>query len=150
MIWRNVQHHLPELTEARLQREPEGHILFFWASSAKFIVESPLDLDQKRGGWSTYFGKPSQPSIKDHEGTSIGSLDHMGERHWVQTRQTTGLQEFVAVGRRALQELPGFPAIILALQVRWENGVAERVNIGEIEEAAWIAADPTWKLVALR
>jgi hypothetical protein len=61
----------------------------------------------------------------------------------------TGLQQFVAIGRRAVLELPEFPPVILALQIRWENGIAHRANIAEIGEEAWMAAGPTWKLIAL-
>jgi len=70
--------------------------------------------------------------------------------HWSQTPDPSGHQEFVAVGRRAITEMPDLPAVVLALQIRWENGVALRVNMGEIAEEAWIGAGPVWRLVALR
>jgi hypothetical protein len=149
VTWQDVQMLLPALAEARLQREPDGHILFFWTSSVLLSVERPRDLDVPRGGWITYFAEPSQPNVKDNHGRTVGSLDRMGEGHWNETDSATGLQQFVAIGRRAVLELPEFPPVILALQIRWENGIAHRTNIAEIAEEAWMAAGPTWKLIAL-
>ena len=31
-----------------------------------------------------------------------------------------------------------FPPVVVALQVRWEDGVAYRVNVGDITEEAWM------------
>lgn len=83
------------------------------------------------------------------KGKRVGTLDSMGLGHWTQKPDLSGLQEFVAVGRRAIAEIPDMPAVVLALQIRWEDGLASRVNIAEIEEEAWIGAEPTQKLIAL-
>lgn len=73
----------------------------------------------------------------------------MGPNHWDQTEDPSGRHEFVVVGRRAFSEVPDMPPMVLALQIRWEKGLAVRVNIAEIDEEAWIRAGPTWRLVAM-
>ena len=71
----------------------------------------------------------------------------------LQTPDPSGLQEFIAVGRRVVGgiDIPGTPATVLALQIRWDEqtAIAERLNFGEIEEGAWMDAGPRWKLIAL-
>lgn len=63
----------------------------------------------------------------------------MDEQHWNTLPSPAGMQKFVAVARR--HQLEGmediFQPMILALQIRWEQGVAVRVNVAEIEERAW-------------
>ena len=63
--------------------------------------------------------------------------------------QISELQEFVVIGRRVITELPDIPAVLLALQIRWEDGIAYRLNIAEIKETAWIDANSSWRLTAL-
>lgn len=84
----------------------------------------------------------------------------MSLEYWKQEPNPAGLQEFIAVGRRVVEDIPGVETMVLAMQIRWVTEdvdgrggritVAERVNFGEIEERAWMEASPTWKLVALR
>jgi hypothetical protein len=38
---------------------------------------------------------------------------------------------------------------VLVLQIRWEDGIAYRVNIGKILAQSWLEANPVWKLIPL-
>lgn len=64
---------------------------------------------------------------------------------------TSSSAEFIAVARRSVPEILEFPAMVLALQIIWdsEDGIAHRVNVAEVEEAAWMDAGPSAKLIAL-
>lgn len=143
----SIQKWHPKLTETFLQQQPDGHIIFFWASSTFLDVQRPRALTQDPTAASHAAG--DRGIVRTPGGEPVGTVDTMGLSHWNQTPDPSGLREFVAVGRRAIAEIPDLPAVVLALQIRWENGLASRVNIAEIEESAWIAAEPAWKLVAL-
>jgi hypothetical protein len=144
----SIQECHPNLTETFLQQQPDGHIIFFWASTTFLDVQRPRDLTQDPTAIS--YTARDRGIVRNRKGEPVGTVDTMGPSHWNQTPDPSGLQEFVAVGRRAVAEIPDLPAVVLALQIRWENGLASRVNIAEIEETAWIAAEPAWKLIALR
>lgn len=60
-----------------------------------------------------------------------------------------GRHDYVAISRRAIEDLPEVPAVIIALQIRWEDDIAYRVTIAETGEEAWKAAMPTKKLIVL-
>ncbi len=69
----------------------------------------------------------------------------------------TGLQRFVAVGRRQISGIPEdlaeeiCPPVVLALQIEMgEYGVCERVNIAEIALKAWEQGKPERDLIALK
>jgi hypothetical protein len=61
-------------------------------------------------------------------------------------------EEFVAIGKRHAPDLasPENASSVIALQIRWEKDVAYRVNIAEIDQAAWENAKPIRKLIALQ
>lgn len=88
--------------------------------------------------------------VLDKNGQTVGIIERMG--HWQQAGSLSGRHEFIALGRQdlgieELREL--FPPKVIAMQIRWEDGIAYRVNIAEIDQAAWEAAEPEWKLIAL-
>ncbi|KAH7117594.1 heterokaryon incompatibility protein-domain-containing protein [Dendryphion nanum] len=144
---REIKTQLPQISESELQDIPDGHVIFFWTSSAHFTIERPLDWElepEKRG--SEYL---QLPTVKDYTGRPVGNINRLGTDHWVDIEQSTGMHEFVAISRRQVPQLPDEPAIVTALQITWVKGFAERVNVAEIEEKAWIAAGPVWKLIAL-
>lgn len=100
-------------------------------------------------------------------GIKVGSLTRMARQHWESGNYDTGLQNFIVVGRRHIEELGDeFPATLLIMQVEKSStavkernsgdeskqaidGIWERVCMGEIEESAWEAARPQWRLIAL-
>lgn len=130
MTWGDVQKECPGLTASKLQGIPDGCILFFWASSASFVVEHQAE-----------FWYPFQ--IIDSEGQNVGQL----EGDW--SRATDDLQDFVVIGREDWTNDPDSTPRVEALQIHWEDGIAYRVNHAMIEEQAWMEADPVWKLIAL-
>lgn len=79
----------------------------------------------------------------------MGSMDKMGFTHWKSLDEKVEAWEFIRVGQNQIKLVPDSPVTILALQIRWENGVAYRINLADIEEAAWNEASSSQKLVAL-
>lgn len=84
--------------------------------------------------------------MRDPEtGGKVGNVNKMDSDYGLE--EGGRLCEFVAVARR---QVPEFPAVVVALQVRWEDGVAYRVNVGGIAEETWMEVQRrAWKLVAL-
>lgn len=141
----DISEHLPELTQPRLQEIPDEHALFFWASTAFF--EAPMsEVEEQQWAMFSDYASAKRPVIHDSKGVVVGT------RNFVSPATVEGLNsslaEFIAVARRNIAELD-FPATVLALQIRWIDGVAQRLNYAEIDEAAWEEANPTWKLIAL-
>lgn len=89
--------------------------------------------------------------MHDAAGKLVGRACRLTGEHWASA--TGGFSErwfdFVAVGRRAISEVPEYPATILALQIEWEGGVALRVNLAEIGEGDWVEAGPVGRLIVL-
>lgn len=143
----DVVEHLPELTQARLKEIPDEHVLFFWASSAFFAAPMSDVEGQQWATWADYhYLSTKRPVIRDLKGGVVG------ERNFVSPATMKGLDsshtEFIAVARRKIADLD-LPATLLALQIKWVDGVAQRLNYAEIDEAMWEEASPTWKLIAL-
>ena len=140
VTWEDIERNLPQLTTNRLRSVPDGHLVFFWASSVFFTVERPND--EKEPSVTKWY--QSKPSVKNCRGEYVGTVDRMDE-----FPPENEPQEFIMIGRRAIKEIPDFPAVVLALQICWENGIAYRLNIAEIQETAWRNARPSRKLIAL-
>jgi hypothetical protein len=134
------------LTLDILANQPNGHILFFWTHTASLYVETPgfASPSTTRGNHYRNGRKRSSdyPNIRLHPGgdSLVGTVDLMDEQYWNTSPSAAGMQEFVAVAKR--HQLEGmeefFQPMILALQVRWEGGLAVRMNVAEIEERAWL------------
>ncbi|KAK2616001.1 hypothetical protein N8I77_002721 [Diaporthe amygdali] len=141
----DISESLPELTQPRLQEVPDEHVLFFWASTAFFQAHMSEVEERQLATWSDY-AAAKRPVIHDLKGVVVG------ERNFVSSATMRGLDsslaEFIAVARRKIADLD-LPATVLALQIRWVAGVAQRLNYAEIDEVAWEEASPTWKLIAL-
>ncbi|KAL9622769.1 MAG: hypothetical protein Q9160_002887 [Pyrenula sp. 1 TL-2023] len=150
----DVQFELPELYGQRLQKLPEEHVVFFWASSVTLYLDTTgYSQDAKPSKVNDGHQNP-RPNVFDANGRAVGSIgmtetEHRKDQNCYVSTTAAKSTEFVAVARRSIPELPEFPSIVLALQIVWEGGIANRVSIAEIEEAAWMNAEPTWKLVAL-
>lgn len=166
--------HLPGL-EPRLKMIPSHHIVFFWASHARFQVSTPSNgsekprLDEPEMGFicidchtvqqhltgantshETSGGKTSPPNILDAAGHIVGSLSRMDEGFWKRGCYNVGLQDFIVVGRRHVAELGDeYPATLLVMQIERRDGIWYRLNMGEVSESAWQAADGVWTLIAL-
>lgn len=141
----DISEYLPELTQPRLQEVPDEHVLFFWASTAFFQAHMSEVEERQLETWSGY-AAAKRPVIHDLKGVVVG------ERNFVSSATMRGLDsslaEFIAVARRKIADLD-LPATVLTLQIRWVDGVAQRLNYAEIDEIAWEEASPTWKLIAL-
>ncbi|KAF3763016.1 hypothetical protein M406DRAFT_73671 [Cryphonectria parasitica EP155] len=145
----HVSRHLPTVADVLQARTlPDEHLIFFWASTAHFDV--PLNPEEKheRATFAEY-AAAKRPSIRDASGLEVGHGTFMSADVWKEFSDSGGRAEFVAVARRQILDLD-LPAIVIALQIRWVDGKARRVNYAEIEEAAWMEAGPEWKLIALQ
>jgi hypothetical protein len=93
----------------------------------------------------------SSPTMLDSNGIQVGTVCRMKGEHWAMA--TAGFDEqwynFIAVGRRAVPEVPEYPATILVLQIEWVKNIAHRINMAEIGEEAWLSSTPKKALVAL-
>jgi hypothetical protein len=143
--------HLPKLTVEVLSIFADEYLLFFWAGSARFVVR-PLDRVTFRDHVSISDNvHESSPTILDSNGIQVGTVCRMKGEHWAMA--TAGFDEqwynFIAVGRRAVPEVPEYPATILVLQIEWVKNIAHRINMAEIGEEAWLSSTPKKALVAL-
>lgn len=145
----HVEAEIPGLTASKLRRMPDCHNLFFWSSTASFHVDKAVGFGSEVLTMEEY-AKRNNPSIRDRNGMPIGTVRWMNPVHWADMKEDSRPCDFVVIGRRHIPELSAETAEVLALQIRWKDGTAERVNIAEINEQAWIGAVPKWKLVALK
>jgi len=142
----HVKAELPNLTEDVLKGYADEYLLFFWAESAFLEMVAP---DPDTIGKTTRdIMRIGFPIIMNSLGEEIGTAESINKHHW-QDKANSGWSEFIAIGRRCVADIPDTPTIVIALQIRWENGVAYRGNIAEINEDAWLDASPTLKLIAL-
>jgi hypothetical protein len=148
-----ISTHLPKITPETLSNTPENHILFFWTTSAFFAVDEPPTLITiKDFLWEKHYFHEEDPRSRvkcRKTGKTVGSMDKMGFTHWKSLDEKVEAWEFIRVGQNQIKLVPDSPVTILALQIRWKNGVAYRINLAEIEEAAWNEASPIRRLVAL-
>ncbi|KAL2126094.1 hypothetical protein VTI74DRAFT_1702 [Chaetomium olivicolor] len=122
---------LPQLPDI-----PETLVLFFWTSSAFFTVV-------------TNHGTPA-PSLVNTSGDVVGSVKPMPpeDDHRTSEGQRLGQHEFIVIGS-SRSTYPGAEPVLLVLQIEWRQGIAYRVNFGEVKERFWEAVPHTWKLIAL-
>ncbi|ROW00490.1 hypothetical protein VSDG_03299 [Cytospora chrysosperma] len=182
VTWSDVEKECPSLTASRVRGIPDGHLLFFWASTATFVVENLLEppgamaprirnlKNQKVGNLNmeprpTPF-LPRCAQVVWRKGTDLlrrlhreptsalgrcvaatwtvaDFFQHRGA--WRASRAGYGPHEFVVIGS---EQYPG-RSHVLVLQIRWEDGIAYRVNIGKILTQSWLEANPVWKLIPL-
>lgn len=136
----DIRRSLPRLA-ARLTTIPDELILFFWASSARFAIKYEVlgedDMETVPGG------------IHDLSGKWVGSLNVDIDEEWfswISPGDSPDLEEFIVVGsRRYLAERPSLDVML----IKWGKGIAYRMCMGTVGEAAWVQAQPTWKLIAL-
>lgn len=146
----DLKTHLHQVSERTLLSRPDEYIVFFWASCARFTVH--YDPPLATATFKSYYGYGTEelPKVLSVNKTVVGTLCRMSEGHWKNNPPDDTLEDFVAVGRRSVPEIPDYPAKILAMQIkRGDDGLAIRINMAEIEEQAWTTAERAWKLVAL-
>lgn len=129
----DIKEHYPEFYDTKLETSPDMQLLFFWTSSAKFMLTSP---DGAKGA-SPYNIIDSQETIVG----SVGGNSPEDKEGWI---KNAGLQEFIVIGSRRNQFAE--PTLI-TLQIERINGVARRINYAEIMENAWLRASYTWTLL---
>ncbi|KAK4186780.1 heterokaryon incompatibility protein-domain-containing protein [Podospora australis] len=150
--WKDIHDHLPHLDERRLSEIPDEHLLFFWTTSAHFAIEYRADVASEttevRDDSDTSLVEPDL-KIKDDAGTIIGAMKRVTQDLPADPGQK---EEFIAIGRRQIPDLPMLdcPAHVVVMQIRWENGLAQRLNVADIEEDAWLRAAPVEKLIVLQ
>lgn len=122
---------------------PSGHLLFFWAERAFFWCSKEGSRNIAAARYT--LARPSSDktptrnaTIRDAKNSVVGSVGPMQASHWAKGRDSER-QIFVAIGRRQIMHFD-CEAYVTVLQVQWEDGIAYRVNIGEIAEKAWSAA----------
>jgi hypothetical protein len=141
----HIAQNLPGLTEATLSDYPDEHVVFFWTLTAKFKVCGGNQNDTFLS--TSSFGKPS---ILDVTGKIVGSTCQMLDEHWEFSGGDNGTYEFAIIARRSIPDIPDIAPVALVLQLKRNgDGTVERINIGEIEEEAWLAAEPQRSLVAM-
>lgn len=147
----HIKQHLSILTEEILARYADDYLLFFWAYSTFFKV---MHQTHNRRLQSGEYSETRWSLVLDEKENIVGNLCRTYQQHWKSRAGKDGgrPQEFIAVGRRRVLQLPEdiAPTVILALQIeRDEDGIASRVSMAEIHEKAWINAEPKKMLVAL-
>jgi len=151
----DVQRELPGLTLDFLRQTPEEHLLFFWTSVATFEVVYP----QEQGLLHIAGAPPKEvkrrgmlpnleiaPKVKDSKGEYVGETCGIIKEDLDIDGRGTGKYEFIVIGRRQIFDSP---AQLVVLQVEHKDGTRRRVNVGSIEEEAWVRAEHKWTLVAL-
>ncbi|KAF7517166.1 hypothetical protein G7054_g13896 [Neopestalotiopsis clavispora] len=137
---KDIMSELPDLTEVRLRELPEKSLILFWASKARF------DVDIR----SSELKYENNLDILNASGETVGCVRRTETPQWSPTGKENVLScEFIAIARRCIGEFPEFPPQVLALQVVWEDSIAYRISIAEIDERAWLDAKPQWKLIAM-
>ena len=88
-----------------------------------------------------------QPRILDKSGAVVGEMDIEGESS---RRRSYVLEnrEFVVIGSDQ-KPIAEFKPVLVALSIKWEDGIAYRTNLARIEEEGWNAAEPCSKLIVL-
>ncbi|KAI1113012.1 HET-domain-containing protein [Nemania sp. NC0429] len=126
----------PMLHSAKLSTIPETQLIYFWTSSAFFTLVPP-DGDN---------ANIRQSTITDSRGNAVGSTGTTVSDDGDSGRYGRGRYEFVVLGSRRNQFSD---PVLLVLQIEWRDGIAYRVNCGEIEEGPWERELRTWKLIPL-
>ncbi|KAI1200842.1 HET-domain-containing protein [Nemania serpens] len=126
----------PTLHSAKLSTIPETQLIYFWTSSAFFTLVPP-DSDDTN---------VRQSIITDSRGDPVGSTGTMVSEDRDDGHYGRGRHEFVVLGSRRNQFSN---PMLLVLQIEWLDGIAYRVNCGEIEEGPWEREPHTWKLIPL-
>jgi hypothetical protein len=151
----DVKKELPYLTPDFLIDTPDEYLLFFWTSVATFEVVYPEEQGQlhipnappkevKRRGMMPV--PEVEPKIRDSRGQFVGTTCGIAKEDLEADGRKSGKYEFIVIGRRQILD---FPPVLLVLQVENRDGTKHRVNVGEIQEEAWVLAEHKWTLVAL-
>jgi hypothetical protein len=129
----DIKAHLPEVYD-KLSDLPEETTLFFWANVAVFTLQFVSD----RRLWAR---------VLDDSGESVGEVGAMTGEHWERRTYGQGEHEFIVIGSRYIE---GFKSYVVVLQIERKDGFVYRVNVGEIDEEAWVKAERRWELIAMR
>ncbi|KAH7069379.1 heterokaryon incompatibility protein-domain-containing protein [Paraphoma chrysanthemicola] len=151
VTYRDVKKHTPELTSDTLTELADDYVLFFWADTARFLVEIPaFDSFENTPSTSKDWGS-LRPVIYNAIRKRVGTACAVQNDHSSSTKSQVhrAWHDFVAIGRRDVPEIPEFSAQILALQIEWRKSIAYRMNMAEIDEVAWVGAAPRKNLIAL-
>ncbi|KAM7214003.1 Heterokaryon incompatibility protein (HET) domain containing protein [Rhypophila decipiens] len=133
-----LETNMPQLYTS-LPAVPEGLLIFFWTSMASFTLVPTVIPPAFTDGQAQVTAE-----VMDAEGQKVGTVGTTSLDDEVAHRQ--GVHKFIVVGSR---RNPFSDPVLLVLQVVWREGIAYRMNSGEILEAAWERASPAWTLVVL-
>ncbi|KAK3396988.1 HET-domain-containing protein [Sordaria brevicollis] len=122
-----VMAEIPDLTFTRLSTIPDDQLLFFWTETARFFLSPPPNqFDRGR-------------SVFNEKGEYCGDVGPLPGAEIATSENQHA--EFIAVRR--------FTYICLVLQVERRDGIAYRVNMGQIDAQAWRRSRPRRELIAL-
>lgn len=144
----DIQSHLPRLTPKRLAEYPDSYLLFFETFSTHFTVRC----NQKSAAVSfNDYADSAPPFVLDSRDGDrvVGRLCRVPDGE-MSTEPYTA--EFIKVGERSDPGIPAeiMPPMALVLQIkRDDDGVAQRLNFGDIELDAWESAKPKACIIAL-
>jgi len=87
----------------------------------------------------------------DGAGKQIGMMT--GKRHhpYPELHLEPREEEFIVVERHgsSMFEKYDYRVVVGVFWVEWKDGIAYRINSGEVEEDEWAKAERTWKLIPL-
>jgi hypothetical protein len=136
----DLETQLPHLSRDVLAGYPDNYLLFFWASIASFKV---ID-DKEQIFWNEV--KTRNPKIVNADGNIVGITGPLPPNARATNRCTAEIHEFVVIGRRQILH---FKPQLSVLQVESSDGIMYRMNTGDVDEEAWVRAEPKWNLVVL-
>jgi hypothetical protein len=116
-------------------------ILFFWASSAKFML-----------GWEGDPRTHGFPCLYDAKtGESAGIMMQPNTDWWMKRGFEGKVYEFLLLSTMSGGDEPDEDdgeETVQVMQIEWKDGLAYRLNVGSMKESEWMRARPVWKLVA--
>jgi hypothetical protein len=132
----DIKTHLKSVYD-KLPELPEEQTIFFWSSLAVFTLQPAPEQESKNVG----------PIILNDSGSPVGTMGVMKEEHWKAGNYDRGKHEFIVIGSRCFF---GVDPTLVVLQIERKGDVVFRVNIGDINEEAWVKAQRKWALIALQ
>ena len=150
----HIKQNLPD-TAGILHKTPESILLFFWTSMSSFrvrvrdgqhqILTNKASLDPESKAWIYN----TAPPIDGEDQYWVGSLSSAGDADWNKSlnrlHKEDDMCDFIVIGRNDVSYKP----TLYVMCIGFHGEIAMRMGIGTINEDAWVANKPEWKLVAL-
>jgi hypothetical protein len=130
-------------------------VIFFWASLAKFKIKfDPNSVDARQVYYDQngrVIGQLNKPVILDSANQPVGTMSSMYRESWNTWHEDEEEVEQDLIVVCSFEDSAKNPPIRMldVMEVMWIKDVTYRINIGQISEEAWIAAERQWKWIAL-